>query len=80
MSTSIDVDGLLKTYDELRKYEAGFSMDNFYDKSFKKIALKRWILASAHFCARVMSYKEYKKTMRRLMLILKQRQLQRCFV
>lgn len=66
VSTSISLNGILDAYDELKKYEAKFNSNDFYDVTFRKIALKRWILASAHFCAKVMDYKKYEKTMRKL--------------
>ena len=66
VSTSISLDGILDAYGELKKYEAEFNLNDFYDVTFRKIALKRWILASAHFCAKVMDYKKYEKTMKEL--------------
>lgn len=66
VSTSIDFDGILNTYRELKKYESKFNSDDFYDTTFRKIALKRWLLASAHFCAKVMDYKKYDKIMKEL--------------
>ena len=66
VSTSIDMQGLLKTYNRLKEYEKKYNSDNVYDVAFRQLALRRWVLASAHFCAKVMDYKEYEKIMKKL--------------